>query len=149
MNIETNPSLTLFKANAACCLRTMELLQQVRQQRLERSTQTVSEGIDETRTETAQLLEIKDWQELATLPGHAAWRGLNREVGNVQAFAQDAIMTQTSFMSGFQQVLASWQRESAQAMSEAANAMPIHTALREFFQTWTSVPTPAAEKSTR
>lgn len=149
MSIDTRLPLSLHKANLALWLRTTELLQQVRQQWLERGTQTVSETIEETRAETEQLLESQDWQSLVALPGHAAWRLLNRQASDFQAAAQTAISIQTSFGSGFQQALAAWQQASAQALSQAGNAMPIQTSLREFFRNWSNLPAADAEKSAK
>jgi len=149
MSVDTHLPLTLYKANLALWLRTAALLQEGRQRWLERGTQAVSEHIDETRAETAQLLESHDWQALAGLPGHAAWRLLNRQASDLQAITQTAIASQTNFASGLQRALAAWQQESAQALSLAGDAMPIHTSLRELVQNWNHLPVAEGEKATQ
>ena len=140
MSIDTNLPLTLYKANLALWLRAMQLLQQDCRQWLERGSQTVNESIEETRAEVNKLLDSGDWRALAALPSHTAWRVLNQQVRDLQAVAQTAGANQTAFSTDWQQAFAAWQQKSAQALGQTRNAMPIHASLREFLQSWASLP---------
>lgn len=136
ISIDTQVPITLSKAQLALCLRTLALLQQGRQQWLDQALKTIGENMEETRTETAQLLQSEDWQALAALPGHATWRLMHRQMAGLQATVQTALSNQTQFTAGWQQALGAWQQESAKALSFAGTAMPLHASLRAFAQSW-------------
>jgi len=145
VSVDTQLPLHLTKAQLAFWLSTTALLQDGRQRWLEHATKTIGENIEETQAVASQLHSCEDWQALAALPGHAAWRLMNRQMGGLQAIAQTALSNQAQWGTGWQQALAAWQQASAQALSLAGNAMPLHASLNEFVKLWRPLPAAAAE----
>lgn len=134
MQADSDFLFNLYKANLALCLKTQALLQAGRQQWLEMGARCVGAGIEDIQAEVERLGQSGDWQALAALPADAVWRELQRSVGNLQEAAQVAIQNQTAFTAGYQHALGDWQQASAQAISAAGNAMPIHALLKEQLQ---------------
>lgn len=139
MNIDANLPLSLHKANVALWLRTTQLLQESGQLWLERGSQVVDDNLEEARSCVDQLRESEDWQALAALPGRVAWRVLSQQVGSLQAAAETTLSVQMAFASGWQQALATWQKESAHALTRADDAMPIQTSLRALLRGWSGL----------
>lgn len=148
MIIDSNLPLAQFKANLALALRTSELLQQGRLLWLEENERQTTDTIAEMHDEMSQIDDSADWQALASVPGHAAWAIQHRLFGRFQTMTQVAIANQTQFSAGLQQALAEWQQGSAKALSQAGNAMPVQTGLRNLLQTWGHLGDIAAEAAT-
>ena len=149
MSTDANLSPTLYEANLALWLRTMQLLQQGSEQCLEQGTRAVHKSIEEISGQVDQLRSRQDWQSVAALPNEAAWRVLNRQLDGMQATIQTGIAIQTVFSSGVRQAFAKWQQESAVALRQAGNACPLTTRIREFVQKWGRLPAPSTPQAAR
>ncbi|MGT2509407.1 phasin family protein [Cupriavidus basilensis] len=131
---DLNLSFAQYKANLALLLRTAKLLQEGRQLWLATGTERINDRISETGAELDQLIESEDWQALTALPSRTTWRLLQRQMSDLQAITEAAIGNQTAFFDGYQQAMASWQQESALALSQTASAMPIHAMWKSLLQ---------------
>lgn len=150
MSIDTNFPFALFKANLAFGLQVTQLLQQNRQQWLDRGALSINRHIAEASYELNELKQSENWNTLITLPGHALWRVLSRQTSDLQTARETAVANQTAFTSGLQEALAQWQHDAAGALGQAGNAIPIQTTLNELLQKWSTVPVLSpTEKATK
>lgn len=126
--------LDLFRAQMSLWTRTGELLQENRARWLALAEHSLARDAGEAHAETQETAGVADWGDLASLPMNTAWRLLGQTVSNAQDVALTAINNQTAFAAGWQRALGEWQRETAQAMTQARNAMPISAVLAELMK---------------
>ncbi|KAF1044701.1 hypothetical protein [Xylophilus sp.] len=111
--------LALYQANLTLWLRTSALLAEGRAQWIALGVQTLRGGIEETRSETDDLLRGAGWQTLAALPTHALAQALQHQVAAAQGVVQTAISNQAAFGAGYRAALAEWREAAAQAVGRA------------------------------
>ncbi|KAF1697290.1 hypothetical protein CSC62_08805 [Pseudoxanthomonas jiangsuensis] len=139
--------LDLYKANIELQLRLTRLLQDSGRQWLDAIQHTTEEGIAETTAEIEGLLRTSNWQSLATLPNEAFWRLFQQRSGDVQLVNQIALKNQTSFTTGMQQALETWQKSVASAVGSAGNAQPLQDMLNQWGTAWANTVQPAPAKA--
>lgn len=127
MNVGTNLPMELYKANVQLLMNTGLLLQEVRQRWLDLGDKTIGDDVAETRAELDQLATTTDWKDITSLPGNAAWRVIQKRMGDVQAYTETAVAEQMQFASGLQDALNAWQKATTQALSDAGKSMPLAT----------------------
>ena len=140
-----SPGLALAKANAVLALHSLALLQQTSRRTWERRAQHLSDIEQETLAEASQIAEAPDWQALAALPASAFWRLANRQVDAWKELTERSISAQSELAEGMRKLLAEWQHSTAEAMSQARSAMPLHAALEATLHGWADKQPPAAK----
>ena len=134
MNLDNQLPLALFRAQMTLCLRAGELVQESRQRWLELADLNTRREVGEAHTEVVDSSTAPDWSALASVPADAFWRHLQRSMLVSQETLLTAMNNQAAFGAGMQRAVAEWQREAAQAVSQASNAMPLHTTLAEMLK---------------
>jgi hypothetical protein len=125
MSIDSNLPMDLYKANVQLWMNLGLLLQETRQQWADLSDKTLGDDVTETRKEIEELAHAIDWKELTSLPGSTAWRRMQKRISDAQACTETAIAEQTRFVAGMQHVLADWQKNVTQALTEAGKSLPM------------------------
>ena len=146
MTQDQNLPLALLRAQSTFWLRTGELMQENRARWLALAEREQHDDATEVHTEADESAPAADWQTLAALPMNAQWRVLKQAVAMAQGLTLTAIQNQTAFSAGMQQALAQWQTETAQALSDSRNAMPISGAMKDLLRGVAALP---ADKPTK
>ena len=94
--------------------------------------QLLRKHLDENRQATLQWLEAADVQRPGLLPAEQLWQQAHQMLATAQTLAQNAVNQQTTLASESQQLLARWQQATAQALSDAHDAMPLSAVLKFF-----------------
>lgn len=137
MSIDKNAALALYKANLELWLRTGKLVQESRKKWLQLTDATLDEQILEADREIAQVLDIDDWQALLTKVSGEAWsRGLQQHFDDLQGLARTVADNHARFASGFQEALAAWQKESAQALAGMGSEAPVYSDFLKRLTEW-------------
>ena len=125
MNDPSRLPMALSKANLDLQLGIANLVRNSGEHWLQFARHLVDEGIAESNTEVARLVQAGDWQKLATLPAETFWRLLQQHSGDSQEAASIAQSAQLEFARGLHEVLVAWQRATADAFAGAfADAQP-------------------------
>lgn len=124
----------LYKANLQFTLRANKLIKECGQRWLDTFDHAVGDSIAETQKEIDKISVNDDWQSLATIPGETILRLMQERVGDTQSIAQAALKNQTHFMSGLQDALLIWQRETAKAVGGVEGSKSLNVAMSDFFK---------------
>lgn len=131
MNHDNNLPLALFRAQLAFWMRTGEILQESQGRWLALTQHALDRQTGDTHAETLGAVRASNWTELTSLPANAGWRFLNQGVASNQALALTAINNHTALAAGIQRALADWQRETATALTQASNSMPLSGMMKD------------------
>lgn len=146
MSTDSNLPLALYKANLALHLRLTALLQENGQQWLELASRAFGDGIAETSDDMQSLLQAKDWQGLASLPAESFWRQVQQRFGDAQATTQVAVNSQTALISGLQDAIQTWQKDTTEALGDTGTAAPLDAFAGLLQQMGVPVPETVAKK---
>lgn len=136
MSTETGFPLNLYKTNLELQLRIAGLVQESALKWLELGKYAIDDSIADSTAETEQLLQTRDSQTWATLPGEAFWHQLLLGFGDAEAAAKIALEAQTSFVAGLQDAIQTWQKETARIMGGAGAAAPFGTVWNDLLKQW-------------
>lgn len=117
MNDPSRLPMALSKANLDLQLGIANLVRNSGEHWLQFARHLVDEGIAESNTEVARLVQAGDWQKLATLPAETFWRLLQQHSGDSQEAARVAQSAQLEFARGLHEMLVAWQRATAEAFA--------------------------------
>lgn len=122
MSTDTDLPSNLYRTNLELQLRIAGLVQESALKWLEMGKYTMGDDLAESAAEAEQLLKARDWQTLTTLPGEAFWHQLLLGFGDAEAAAKIALEAQTSFVTGLQDAIRTWQEETVRIVGEAGAA---------------------------
>lgn len=139
-NITTDAQMRLAKANLALTARLYELGHQQNMLLLEGLQKTLSESFQEFQSSAKSALGAGDWAAFSTI-----WTTMPLLVMKMQARQMQQILefnakTQQTMNMVLREAMSSWQKDAGAALQESAGAMPMSTALRDWFNGAALVP---------
>lgn len=140
MTTVTELPLNLYKTNLELQLRIAGLIQESMQKWMDLGKYIMDDGIAESTDEVEQLLKSRDLRTLSTLPGEAFLHQLLLGFGDAEAAAKTALEAQTSFVTGLQNAMRTWQKDTAQIVSQAGIDASSGIVWNDLLKAWNPAP---------
>ncbi len=119
-------------------------------------TDIIQENIREQHTEANELLQIKDWPNLAINSQSMLLRSIQERMAIFQGIAQTTINNQTELASGLRQALEEFQATTGNVLGELPEGISLPPVIRDFLNKAGNIPVTAttttaatAEKTTK
>lgn len=139
-NMNTDAQMRLAKANLTLIARMYELGHQQNILLLEGLQKTLTESFQEFQSSAKSALGAGDWAAFSTAWTTIQFLTMKMQARQMQQILEFNAKTQQNMNTILREAMSNWQKDAGAALQESAGAMPLSTALRDWFNGAAPIP---------